>query len=189
MSATFMAAHYSEESNRSPNQGHWFRNPTSHVLECPWAKPRYWENHWFSSFLWWLIPSCWWMVGKESVTNGGVSTIWAGREGKVVPDIKDVRWGDRKWPLVTLRWCLFNDSCLFCSHQIVVTDLFPLLCSTVVEAVSAWLMDAALGSWCPVPSVLQSRSMMKRKNLTDTLITCTWGTCSCCCGFPSSACQ
>lgn len=30
------------------------------------------------------------MAGKGSLTEGGLSTIWAGREGKVDPDIKDV---------------------------------------------------------------------------------------------------
>lgn len=30
------------------------------------------------------------MAGKGSVTKGGISTIWAGREGKVDPEIKAV---------------------------------------------------------------------------------------------------
>lgn len=30
------------------------------------------------------------MAGKGSVTKGGVSTVWAGREGKMDPEIKDV---------------------------------------------------------------------------------------------------
>lgn len=30
------------------------------------------------------------MAGKGSVTKGGDSTVWAGREGKVDPEVKDV---------------------------------------------------------------------------------------------------
>lgn len=36
------------------------------------------------------------MAGKGSVTKGGVNTIWAGTEGKVDPEIKDVMGCDRE---------------------------------------------------------------------------------------------
>lgn len=108
------------------------------------------------------------------MTKGGVSTIWAGREGKVDPEIKDVMWqvigkeitfsDTMMMSFQRLMSLLFPPNCFF---PTVVTALFPLLRSTVVEAVSSWLLDAALGSWSPVPSVLQSRSKMKREKLQE----------------------
>lgn len=146
----FMAAHDSEESNRSPNQ----RVAGSEIrrvgLECPWAKPRYWENHWFSSFLWRFILSCWWTDwhrlcnGRQGVSDQGRGQYRLGWKGG-----KDGPWDqgcDVRWQEITcsdtmmmsfqrLMSLLFPPNCFFLT---IITALFPAL-------VSSWLLGAGLG--------------------------------------------